>query len=53
MAPGHLSYPAVSDAVVSGVMPLVDGRFEAARPVSGAEAADVIARLRALASPAR
>jgi tetratricopeptide (TPR) repeat protein len=53
MAPGHLSYPAVSDAVVSGVMPLVDGRFEAARPLTGAEAAGVIARLRALASPAR
>jgi tetratricopeptide (TPR) repeat protein len=54
MPPGHLSYPAVSNAVRSGVMPLLDGgRFEAARPVSGAEAAEVIARLRALAGPAR
>jgi tetratricopeptide (TPR) repeat protein len=53
MAPGHLSYPAVSDAVASGVMPLVDGRFEAARAVSGVEAAETIARLRALAGPAR
>jgi tetratricopeptide (TPR) repeat protein len=53
MAPGHLSYPAVSAAVASGVMPLVDGRFEVARSVSGAEAAEIIARLRALAGPPR
>jgi tetratricopeptide (TPR) repeat protein len=54
MPRGHLSYPAASTAVVSGVMPLLDGaRFEAARPVSGAEAAEIIARLRALAGPAR
>jgi tetratricopeptide (TPR) repeat protein len=50
MAEGHLSYPAVSVAVASGAMPLLDGgRFETARPVSGAEALDVVARLRALA----
>ena len=54
MAPGHLSYPAVAAAVASGVMPLgADGRFEVARPVSGADAAEVLARLRALAGPAR
>ena len=54
MAPGHLSYPAAAAAVASGVMPLgADGRFEVARPVSGADAAEVLARLRALAGPAR
>jgi tetratricopeptide (TPR) repeat protein len=49
MAPGHLSYPAAAVAVSSGVMPLRDGRFDVAAPVSGADAADAIARLRALA----
>lgn len=54
MADGHLSYPAVSVAVASGVMPLLDGgRFQAARPVSGAEAIEVIARLRAVAGASR
>jgi Tfp pilus assembly protein PilF len=50
MSPSHLSYPAVAVAVASGVMPLVDGgRFQVSRAVSGAEAVDAIARLRALA----
>jgi hypothetical protein len=50
MSPGHLSYPAVSIAVASGVMPLLDGgRFQASRGVGGAEAIEVIGRLRALA----
>lgn len=50
MAAGHLGYPAASVAVASGVMPLLDGgRFQAARSVSGAEAMEVVARLRALA----
>ena len=54
MAVAHLSYPAVSIAVASGVMPLLDGgRFQVARPVSGAEAMDVIARVRALIGPSR
>jgi len=54
MAPGHLSYPAASVAVASGVMPLLDGgRFDVARLVSGAEAAEAIARLRTLAGPPR
>jgi tetratricopeptide (TPR) repeat protein len=53
MPRGHLSYPAVSVAVASGVMPLAGGRFEAGRAVAGAEAADVIARLRTLAGPTR
>lgn len=50
MSSGHLSYPAVSVAVASGVMPLLDGgRFQVNRVVSGAEATEVIDRLRALA----
>lgn len=54
MPPGHLNYPAASVAVASGVMPLVDGdRFQVSRPVSGAEALDVIGRLRTLAGAAR
>jgi tetratricopeptide (TPR) repeat protein len=47
--PGHLDYPAVSAAVASGVMPLVDGRFQVSRPVTGAEAIETITRLQALA----
>ena len=54
MAAGHLSYPAVSVAVASGVMELLDGeRFQVARPVSGAEATEAIARSRALAGSSR
>jgi tetratricopeptide (TPR) repeat protein len=50
MPTAHLSYPAASVAVASGVMPLAAGsRFEVARLVSGAEAADTILRLRDLA----
>jgi tetratricopeptide (TPR) repeat protein len=49
MAQGHLSYPAAAVAVASGIMPLREGgRFDIARPVSGAEAAEVITRLRSL-----
>jgi tetratricopeptide (TPR) repeat protein len=48
--PSHLDYAAVSAAVSSGVMPLVDaGTFQLLRPVSGAELIDVVARLEALA----
>ena len=47
----HLSYPAVSAAVASGVMPLSAGNFELLRGVSGAEAMDIIGRLEALARP--
>ena len=47
--PTHLSYPAVSIAVASGVMPLSNGNFELLRPVSGAEAIEIISRLEALA----
>jgi tetratricopeptide (TPR) repeat protein len=45
----HLSYPAVSAAVASGVMPLNNGNFELLRGVSGAEVMDIIGRLEALA----
>jgi len=51
MAAGHLSYPAAAVAVSAGVMPLLaDGRFDVARPVSGAEATEVVSRLGALAA---
>ena len=50
MSTGHLSYPAASAAVASGVMPLDnDGRFQVNRVVTGAEALEVVDRLRALA----
>lgn len=48
---GHLSYPAVSVAVASGVMPLANGGFDVLRPVSGADAFDIAGRLEALARP--
>jgi tetratricopeptide (TPR) repeat protein len=52
VATGHLSYPAVSQAVASGVMPLDPaGAFHLLRPVTGAEVVDVVARLEALARP--
>ncbi len=47
----HLSYPAVSMAVAAGVMPLSNGNFELLRPVTGAEAMDIVGRLEALARP--
>jgi tetratricopeptide (TPR) repeat protein len=48
---GHLSYPAVSAAVASDVMPLDGGAFHLLQAVTGAEALDVTARLEALARP--
>jgi tetratricopeptide (TPR) repeat protein len=51
LAATHLSYGAVSSAVASGVMPLLNGNFELLRGVSGAEAMDIITRLEALARP--
>jgi len=54
MSQGHLSYPAVAVAVASGVMPLLDGeRFGVTRPVSGAEAIDVVGRVRDLIRESR
>ena len=47
----HLSYPAVSMAVASGVMPLSGTNFDLLRPVTGAEAMEIIGRLEALARP--
>ena len=48
--PGHLSYPSVSVAVASGVMPLTEtGTFQLLRPVSGAESVEVVTRLETLA----
>jgi tetratricopeptide (TPR) repeat protein len=50
VAPGHLNYPAVSQAVASGVMPLdATGAFQLLRPVTGAEVVDIVSRLEALA----
>jgi tetratricopeptide (TPR) repeat protein len=49
---GHLSYPAVSQVVAAGVMPLAEtGGFQLLRPVSGAEAVEILNRLEALAKP--
>jgi tetratricopeptide (TPR) repeat protein len=54
VAPRYLEYPQIAASVASGVMPLLPGnRFDVTRPVSGAEAVDTIARLRALAGPPR
>jgi len=54
MATAHLTYSAASVAVASGVMPLFEGgRFQVGDPVSGAEAIDVVVRLRVLAFPSR
>jgi tetratricopeptide (TPR) repeat protein len=51
VASTHLSYPAASIAVASGVMPLIGGNFELLRPVSGPEALEIISRLEALSRP--
>ncbi len=46
LAPGHLSYPAASEAVASGVLqPLEQNTFQPGRPVSGAEVMTAIGRL--------
>ncbi|HEV8394393.1 MAG TPA: S-layer homology domain-containing protein [Vicinamibacterales bacterium] len=45
----HPLYAAAASAVASGTMPLLDdGRFDAARALSGADAARAVSRLRAL-----
>ncbi len=49
VSPTHLSYPAVSMAAASGVMPLENAAFDVLRPVTGAEAVEIIGRLEALA----
>lgn len=49
LPPTHLGYPAAATVVSAGVMPLLDGMFRPSRPVSGAEAIDVMGRLEGLA----
>jgi tetratricopeptide (TPR) repeat protein len=50
VSPAHLSYPAAARAVSSGVMQTLDGgTFQLSRPVSGAEATEVVDRLQTLA----
>ena len=52
--PGHLSYPDVAVAVMSGVMELVDGGlFRPSRPLGGVEAIDIVDRLERLAKRPR
>jgi tetratricopeptide (TPR) repeat protein len=54
VSPGHLSYPAASLAVESGVMTtLEDGTFQLTRPVTGAEAVAAVRALEDLAERAR
>jgi tetratricopeptide (TPR) repeat protein len=49
--PRHLQYDAVTSVVAVGVMPRLDGdRFQVGRQVSGAEAVEVIDRVRVLAA---
>ena len=49
MGPAHLDYAAVSVAVAAGVMPLLEGdRFQVSRAVTGAEAIEVVDRIRQL-----
>ena len=48
VAATHLSYPAVSSVVAAGVMTAAGGNFELLRPVTGAEAIEIISRLEAL-----
>jgi tetratricopeptide (TPR) repeat protein len=49
LTPGHLSYPAASAAVASGVMATMpDGTFQLTRPVTGAEALAAVRKLEEL-----
>jgi tetratricopeptide (TPR) repeat protein len=49
LAPGHLRYPAASDAVAAGVMePLEQNTFQPGREVSGVEAVAAMGRVGAL-----
>jgi tetratricopeptide (TPR) repeat protein len=50
IGPAHLNYRAVSVAVATGVLPLLEGdRFQVSRAVSGAEAIEAVDRIRRLA----
>jgi len=49
MTPRHAQFAAVSSAVASGVLPLLQGdRFQVGQPVTGAEAVEAVDRIRAL-----
>ncbi len=51
LPPGHLSYPAASMAVQSGVMTtLADAAFQLTRPVTGAEAVAAVRKLEELST---
>lgn len=49
----HLAFPAVRRAVASGVLRLEGGAFHLLRPVTGAEAIEVVTRLSAMAGGRR
>lgn len=50
LSPAHLGYPAAARSVSAGVMAPLEGEtFQLARPVTGAEALDTVAKLEALA----
>ena len=50
LSAGHLAYPAVSMAVAAGVMKTgADNAFQPTLVVSGAEAAEAVSRVEALA----
>ena len=54
LAPGHLSYPAASEAVAAGVLqPLERNTFQPGRPVSGAEVVTALGRLDGLKGDGR
>ena len=54
LAPGHLSYPAASEAVAAGVLQsLEQNTFQPGRPVSGAEVMTALRRLGALVGGGR
>lgn len=48
LSPGHLAYPAAAVAVASGVMQAPGGAFGLARPISGPDAIDALARLQTI-----
>jgi tetratricopeptide (TPR) repeat protein len=47
----HPSYPAVAQAVASGVMTALNGTVEPTRPVTGQELLDAVSRLQRIAGP--
>jgi hypothetical protein len=51
VSPSHPTYPAVSQAVQAGVLPLAGDVFDPSRPVSGAELLAAVDRLETLAAP--